>query len=309
MPKQSTSQILMVRPAAFGFDGDTATTNAFQQTSSLTEEELQNRAIAEFDDMVHLLDDKGVEVTVFTDTAHPRTPSAIFPNNWFSTHLDNTVALYPMLHSSRRAENDPAVFDLLQQAGYQIDEYLDFTLYEAQDRALEGTGSLVLDRLHGQAFACISPRTDPELVETFGNELDFFPFLFHAETAPGQPIYHTNVMMAIGTHWSVVCDEVIRESDRARVIDALDDWGRELVRISADQMASFAGNMLELVNGEGQPLIVMSEQARKSLNASQITSLEKHGELLPVPVSNIETAGGGSVRCMIAELFLDRDRS
>ena len=305
--QQSTPRILMIRPAAFGVDTDCAATNHFQQDTDLDPKEIQRRALAEFDAAVYQLDAHGVQVHVFNDSAFPVTPSAIFPNNWFSTHGGDTVVIYPMLAESRRAENDPEVFAFLDRAGFDIDEYIDMSLYEAEDRALEGTGSMVLDRVNGQVFACLSPRTDLELLETFGQELDFFPIPFHAVDAQGRAIYHTNVMLAIGTEWAIVCAEAIRDvGERKRVLDGLDEQGREVIEISFAQMDHFAANVIELRNRQGNPLIVLSERALASLREDQKAILKSKGELLTVAVPTIQDIGGGGIRCMIAELFLNK---
>ena len=304
MHQQSTNAILMIRPAAFGFDPDTAESNVFQKRLDLLPEEIQDLAVAEFDDMVGRLLQEGVDVNVFVDDPLPEKPDAIFPNNWFSTHPDGEVVLYPMESPSRRAERDDAVFDQLAADGWRIDEMLDLSHYERQELFLEGTGSMVIDRLGGKAYACLSSRTHPELLDAISYELDLLPVAFHAE-AEGVPVYHTNVMMAIGTGWAVVCAECITDAaERKAVLEGLVVGGRDVVEITLDQMASFAGNMIELRDGEGNPLVVMSQSAHESLTQSQLDRLSAQGKIIPVPGPTIEAIGGGSVRCMIAEVFL-----
>lgn len=294
----------MIRPAAFGFDPETADSNVFQQRPDFHPEEVQDLAVAEFDEMVGLLLREGIDVNVFVDSPLPEKPDAVFPNNWFSTHPDGAVVIYPMQSQSRRAERNDGVIDQLVADGWLIDEVLDLSLYEREDLFLEGTGSMVIDRIGGKVYACLSSRTHPELLDAIAYELDLVELTFHAE-AEGMPVYHTNVMMAIGTKWAVVCaDAIVDASERETVLSSLKATGRDVVEISLEQMSVFAGNMLELENSDGEHLIVMSESARASLEPSQLDRLGKCGKIVAIPVPTIEAVGGGSVRCMIAEVFL-----
>lgn len=295
----------MIRPAAFGYDRETAASNVFQQQMDLLPEAIHQRAVEEFDEMVGILGREGLDVNVFVDSALPVKPDAVFPNNWFSTHTDGTTVFYPMLSTARRAERDEAVLDHLSADGWHIEELIDLSMHEADDLFLEGTGSMVLDRIHRKAYACLSPRTSPELLEAVAYELDFTAVDFYASTDDGVEIYHTNVMMAVGTDWAVLCAESIRdEAERKMVEENLEQDGKEVVRISLAQMAQFAGNMVELVRPDGERLIVLSQSAHDALEPAQMEALGRHGRLLPIAIPTIETVGGGSVRCMIAEIFL-----
>jgi hypothetical protein len=245
---------------------------------------------------------------VVDDTTEPHTPDSVFPNNWLSFHADGTVVLYPMMAVNRRGERRLDVLeDLSASGGFRIDSTVDLSVHESEDKFLEGTGSLVLDRINRIAYACLSPRTHLDLLGEFGQRLDYDIVVFDAHDAGGVPIYHTNVLMCLGEHFAVICAEaIVDETRRKDVLKQLEQGGREVVTIAQEQMAAFAGNMLELENGAGDKLLVMSERARDSLSESQEVRLSKYAKLLSAPISHIEDSAGGSVRCMLAEIHLPK---
>jgi len=301
---QTTTRVLMVRPSAFGANPETAESNAFQSASG-TSPEVQARALAEFDAFVKTLGLRGVEVYVVEDTPLPAKPDALFPNNWVSFHAGGKVVLYPMLAPSRRAEVRLDLLGRLERRGaIQPRTQIDLRPGAAHFGYLEGTGSLVLDRTRRVAYACISPRTSARKVAEFCAELGYVPELFHALDREGRPIYHTNVMLSVGTGFALLCAESIRDEEaRARLETRLGEGGRELVKITLAQVEQFAGNVLELASKEGEPLIVLSRRAHEALEPAQLAVLERHGRLVPVALDTIERHGGGSARCMLAELF------
>ena len=299
---QSAAAVLMVRPQRFHSNPQTLASNAFQRDFGA---DVHAAATREFDALAAALRDAGVEVVALDDTPEPPTPDAVFPNNWFSTHADGTIVLYPMCAPNRRVERRLDLFADLRARGFGCNRLVDLSMHELDGRFLEGTGSLVLDRIERRAYACLSPRTDRQMVELWCQELDYQPFAFEATDAVGRPIYHTNVMLALGTGWAVVCSAAIDDPTRRRqLLTQLDGGGRGVVDIDRGQMAAFAGNILELRDRTGRPVIAMSAQARAALQPDQLAALSKHGRIVSSPVPTIETAGGGSVRCMIAELFL-----
>ncbi len=299
--------VFMVRPAQFGFDEETATSNAFQQRPDPAEAgNSQSVALAEFDGMVQQLRAAGIQVVVGEDTPDPAKPSAVFPNNWISFHQTGAVITYPMATPSRRSERRE---DLVQQIGqdFEIGQRIHLESHEADDQFLEGTGSMVLDRLNRIAYACQSPRTNPELVHSFCDRFDYQPIFFHAVDSQDIPVYHTNVVMAMGDAFVVICLEALPDPDEKAVLASSFRYThKEIIPISLDQMASFAGNMLLLKNGEGEKVLVMSEQARKALTQAQVDLLGQHARLLDIPLHTIERLGGGSARCMMTEVFLPR---
>ena len=301
----ATDHVVMIRPKHFGFNPETAANNTFQQDSgALTAQEISAKAIAEFDGFVRILRDHGVQVDVIEDSDTPVKPDAIFPNNWFSTEADGTLITYPMFSPARRTERRGDVIAGLS-AKFRVSRHYSFEVYEEQDRFLEGTGSLVLDRVHRIAYACISERTDMILVEKFCIVRDYTPVTFHAVYG-GKPVYHTNVVMALGASCVVICMECIAdEQERTRLKEAFERTGKEILGITSEQMAAFAGNMLELQTEEGG-LWVMSEQAYKSLRQDQLSRLTRDHKVIFAPMYTIEQYGGGSARCMIAENFLER---
>jgi hypothetical protein len=305
---QSAPAVLMVRPACFGFNPQTAGSNAFQHLT-LAQSQGVPQAVAEFDALASALRQAGVEVIVAADTPAPIKPDAIFPNNWVSFHRDGTVALYPMLAPNRRDERREDVLQQVAREGnFRVLRTVDLSPRETEGKFLEGTGSVVLDRTHRIAYACLSPRTDLDVLGEFAQILDYELVTFDALDDGGRPIYHTNVMMAVGTAFAVVCGACIpNEEHREAVFSKLRAAGRELVDISLAQMLQFAGNVLELATPGGK-LLALSTTALKSLLPEQRQVLERHAQLLPVAIPHIEHFGGGGVRCMLAEIHLPKRR-
>lgn len=300
---QTASAVLMIRPLHFGFNPETAASNTFQVRPSEPPQELRARALAESAALHSLLSRHGVQVTVFDDLPSPQTPDALFPNNWFSTHSDGTLVLYPMAAVNRRAERRPEFIAALRRE-LGVRRVLDLTGWEASGKFLEGTGSLVLDRVHRIAYAAESARTDPAVVAAFAEALDYRPVLFATAPQKGQPVYHTNVVMSLGTNAAVVClDAIASDSQRDVLVAALRASGRQLVAITCEQMNHFAGNLLELRSQDGQPLWVMSTQAFTALRPDQRQQLATNAALLHTPLPTIESVGGGSARCLLGELF------
>ncbi|MEN0053472.1 MAG: arginine deiminase-related protein [Mucilaginibacter sp.] len=300
---QSTSNILMIRPVSFGFNEQTAASNAFQNRDT-DQQTVQEKALAEFDSFVRILKDNGVNVTVVDDTLHPHTPDSIFPNNWVSFHTDGSVFLYPMQAENRRLERREDIISKLED-NFSVAHVIDLSRFEAEHKFLEGTGSMVLDRENKIAYACLSPRTDKETLNFFCEQAGYKPISFEAIDAQGKAIYHTNVLMCVGSQFAVICaDSIPNPHERVVVLESLRSTQKEVVTITFDQMNHFAGNMLELKNKDGENLIVMSRSAHKTLTAYQQTALEKYGKLIYANINTIETNGGGSARCMIAEVHL-----
>ena len=304
----------MVRPHSFRKNEETATNNHYQRDiAQASPEEIIERAQEEFDGLVDQLKAAGIEVVVFDEAEPHETPDALFPNNWISTHADGTVALYPMFAPNRRTERREDVpLVLAHQFGFDVRQIIDFTEFESHNKFLEGTGSIVLDRVNRKAYAALSDRTDALALEHFCDQLDFEPVAFQAfQTVDNQrlPIYHTNVMMSIGSGYAVVCLDCIDSDDeRKQVVDAIAQDDLELIAITEEQVNQFAGNMLELTGDEG-PVLVMSASAYQSLVPEQIEKLQQHTTLLHAPLPTIETCGGGSARCMIAEIHLPQQNA
>ena len=304
----------MVRPNSFRKNEETATNNHYQRDiSQASPEEIIERAQEEFDGLAAQLTAAGIEVVVFDEAEPHKTPDALFPNNWISTHADGTVALYPMFAPNRRTERREDIPLVLEhQFGFDVRQIIDFTEFESHNKFLEGTGSIVLDRINRKAYAALSDRTDARALEHFCDQLDFEPVAFQAfQTVDNQrlPIYHTNVMMSIGSGYAVVCLDCIDSDDeRKQVVDAIAQDGLELIAITEEQVNQFAGNMLELTGDEG-PVLVMSASAYQSLVPGQIEKLQQHTTLLHAPLPTIETCGGGSARCMIAEIHLPKQNA
>ena len=300
-PSQTTDTVLMVSPVAFDYNEETAVNNAFQEedNQSNTAEEARE----ESDAYIKLLEDNGINVIAVEDTKKPHTPDSVFPNNWFSTHDDGTLVLYPMFAENRRLERKPAALEAIE-ANFDEERVVDLTHYEEEGLFLEGTGSMVLDRVNKIAYACESPRTNRTVMEDFCKQLGYSPVLFKAVGADGTEIYHTNVMMHVGTDVAVVCLEAIQdEAQRTEVKESIEGTGKTIVEITFDQMNHFAGNMLELHNKDGQPCLVMSLAAYNSLTKEQVEFLESKMTLITPDLECIEQNGGGSARCMIAEIF------
>ncbi|MFK7924228.1 MAG: citrulline utilization hydrolase CtlX [Bacteroidia bacterium] len=303
-PKQITSSLFMVRPQSFGFNAETAESNAFmQQDHSQTSQEIRELAIAEFDAFVQLLREAKIEITVFEDQAVPPTPDAVFPNNWISTHQNGKLFLYPVLAQSRRLERRQDIVDHIQQHSGPY-ELIDLSPWEEKGQFLESTGSMIMDRINQRVYACISPRTNAELMQHFCEKADCEAVLFYAHDQDGQEIYHTNVMMALGLGFAVIClDSISDLVERQNVIDKLDESGHKIIEITMDQVNAFAGNMLQVENIEGERYLVMSSRAHQSLRPDQLQKLAHYSNILVGPLDVIETYGGGSVRCMMAEIF------
>lgn len=303
--RQTTSHILMVRPSCFGYNEQTAESNAFQtKDTNSSDEEIRNQAIREFDHFVDALRARGVDVMVMQDTEQPAKPDAVFPNNWVTFHEDGTVILYPMYAPVRRLERNESFLDTLG-AHFLVKRHLHLDYLEAKDIFLEGTGSLILDRTNRLAYACVSPRTNPILIDEFCKEMDYDPVLFTAVDGLGKEIYHTNVMMALGETFVVICLDTVKEPDeRALLLRRFEETEKEVVEITLNQMLQYAGNMLQVRTRSGKPLLVMSEQASQSLFPQQLERLKRHTDILSVPLQTIEKYGGGSARCMMAEIFL-----
>jgi len=299
---QTTSHILMIRPVNFGYNAETAVNNAFQVAGM--DAEAQKKALREFDAFVSVLRSNGVDVTVVQDTPEPHTPDSIFPNNWISFHNDGTVIFYPMYAANRRLERKQHVIDTVRSL-FEIKSQIDLSSYESKNIFLEGTGSMVLDRDNKIAYACLSPRTDKKVLEDFCKQTGFKPVSFRAVDSKGREIYHTNVMMCVADHYVVICLESIDDkTERENVTTAITGSGKEIIEINFDQMNHFAGNMLQVENVSGQKLLVMSSQAFRSLTKQQVDKLSSYNNIIHSPLVTIETNGGGSARCMMAEVHL-----
>ncbi|TCD27165.1 amidinotransferase [Pedobacter psychrodurus] len=299
---QTTNHILMIRPVDFKFNEQTAGNNKFQNAS--TETNVQTAALKEFDAFVDLLRKNNVDVKVVDDTLQPETPDSIFPNNWVSFHEDGSVYLYPMFSENRRLERRIEILDGLRE-NFEVNHITDLSFYEKQYAFLEGTGSMVLDRTNKIAYACLSVRTDEEVLNNFSMLTGYEPVAFQAVDETNFPIYHTNVMMCIGDCFAVIClDSIKNPEEKLNVTISLKGAGKEIIEISLEQMNKFAGNMLQVTNAENESLLVMSEQAYLSLNAEQIAALEQYSRIIYAPLYIIEKNGGGSARCMLAEIHL-----
>jgi hypothetical protein len=295
-------EILMVRPYQFYFNQQTAANNFFQ--SNINIENANELAIAEFDAMVEKLRAHQIKVNVVQDTKDPSTPDSIFPNNWVSTHTNGTVCLYPMYAENRRAERKSSVIEFLQ-SNYKIENTLDLTDLEKEGIFLEGTGSMVLDHQNKIAYGCLSERLDKNAFNEWCDKMQFKAIAFKAVDDKAQPIYHTNVMMCMGDQFVVICsDSIPNEQERQMLLDSFAQTNKEVIEISQDQLNHFAGNMLQVFDITEKPHLIMSEQAYKSLHTAQLKSLEKYNPLLPISIPTIEALGGGSTRCMMAEIYL-----
>ncbi len=292
----------MIRPANFSFNPETAVNNAFQSKATTNP---QTQALLEFDQFVQVLRDNDVDVTVIEDSPEPFTPDSIFPNNWISFHDQGLICLYPMYAANRRRERKPAVLQQLSRH-FRIDETLDFSKYEDEQLYLEGTGSMVLDRDHKIAYACLSPRTDKTVLLDFCTKTGYTPEIFTAVDLNNQPIYHTNVMMCVADQYVVAClDSLPDPNEHKHFIATVHSTGKPLIPITLTQMNRFAGNMLQVHNRAGERLLIMSSQAFHSLTPDQIGQLSTFNRILHSPLDTIETNGGGSARCMLAEIHLE----
>jgi len=303
---QCASTVLMIRPAAFGSNPETAASNAFQSAAAGTARDVEF-AMAESDAVAEALVRAGVEVIVVDDTPEPAKPDAAFPNNWLSLHHDGTAVLYPMLSPLRRRERRRDVIATLESSGFAVSRILDLTGWESSDVFLEGTGSMVLDHRERVAWACESPRTNARPLEQFATELGYEARTFRASGPAGEPVYHTNVMMCIGERFALACLQALPDATQQRLLrEGLEVGERELIEIDRAQMGSFAGNALALRATDGTPLVAMSAAAWGSLSAAQHRALERHGRPVTPAIPTVERLGGGSVRCMLAEVFLPR---
>lgn len=296
----------MVRPAHFGFNPETATNNAFQSLDpDLSAEQVKHKALQEFDEFVRRLRGAGVQVHVVEDTDAPVKPDAVFPNNWVTFHQDGTVATYPMHAPTRREERREDIIEQLSSQ-FEVNNRIKFENTEAEDRYLEGTGSLILDRPNRIAYACLSPRTEAGLLETFCKKMGYKPVAFTAVDGDGRAIYHTNVMMALGVDFVVICLDAVPDSgERKALKEQFAATGKAVIEITLAQMMAFAGNMLQVAGKDGTHLLVMSEQAYQALTPAQVETIGQYTNILHSPLYTIEQHGGGSARCMMAEIFLE----
>jgi len=303
---QLASSVLMIRPARFESNPHTAASNKFQGKSRSSPEQQQIDAAREFDGLKAALESNGIQVIQIDDTHEPHTPDSVFPNNWVSFHADGTVVLYPMEAPNRRTERRTEIVAALSaDYGFQVREVLDLSAHETEGQYLEGTGSLVLDRVNRIAYACLSSRTHLDVLGDFAQRMNYKVVAFEAVDRDGDAIYHTNVLMNVGEELAVICSESIQKQDQREAVDrSLQDTGHEVIHLSFDQLDAFAGNMLELRSTSGERVIAMSEQARNSLDRSQLDRIEANAKIISAPIDRIESSAGGSVRCMLAEIHL-----
>lgn len=303
---QTTDTVLMIEPVAFGFNEQTAVNNYFQIQQ---EGNVQDEALKEFNAFVEKLRAKDINVITIKDTLEPKTPDSIFPNNWVSFHADGKVVLYPMFAENRRLERRDDIINQIKEQ-FEVTEVIDFSGAEKDNLFLEGTGSMIFDHDNKLAYGSVSLRLDEGLFRKFCSEFGFQPVVFHSYQTAGEerlPIYHTNVMMCVADQFVVIClDCIDDESERNNVIETIKNFGKELIEISEDQMQNFAGNMLQVQNNSGEKFLVMSQSAYKSLNRDQVSAIEKYCEIIYSDLEVIETNGGGSARCMLAEVFLPK---
>lgn len=303
---QTTDTVLMIEPVAFGFNEQTAVNNYFQVQQ---EGNVQDKALKEFNAFVEKLRAKDINVITIKDTLEPKTPDSIFPNNWVSFHADGKVVLYPMFAENRRLERRDDIINQIKEQ-FEVTEVIDYSGAEKDNLFLEGTGSMIFDHDNKLAYGSVSLRLDEGLFRKFCSDFGFQPVVFHSYQTAGEerlPIYHTNVMMCVADQFVVIClDCIDDESERNNVIETIKNSGKELIEISEDQMQNFAGNMLQVQNKSGEKFLVMSQSAYKSLNRDQVSAIEKYCEIIYSDLEVIETNGGGSARCMLAEVFLPK---
>lgn len=305
---QTTDTVLMIEPVAFGYNAQTAENNYFQVNSENSE--TQGKALQEFKNFVEKLRSKGISVITVKDTLEPHKPDSIFPNNWVSFGSDGKAFLYPMFAPNRRDERRPEILEAVENAGYHIKQVEDISSYENEDKYLEGTGSMIFDHDNKIAYGSVSLRLDEGLFREFCEKTGYKSVVFHSfQTAGGErlPIYHTNVMMCVADRFVVIClDCIDDEVERRNVVEVIRSTNKEIIEISEDQMQQFAGNMLQVRNSEGKTFLVMSETAYRSLTKEQIAAIEKYSEIIYADLNTIEVNGGGSARCMLAEVFLPK---
>lgn len=303
---QTTDTVLMIEPVAFGFNEQTAVNNYFQVQQ---EGNVQGEALKEFNSFVEKLRAKGINVITIKDTLDPKTPDSIFPNNWVSFHRDGKVVLYPMFAENRRLERRNDILEQIKEQ-FNINEIIDYSEIEKENKFLEGTGSMIFDHDNKIAYGSVSLRLDEDLFRKFCSEFGFKPIVFHSYQTAGEerlPIYHTNVMMCVADKFVVIClDCIDDELEREKVVETIKNSGKELIEISEDQMQNFAGNMLQVQNNSGEKFLVMSQSAYKALNPEQVSAIEKYYGIIYSDLEVIETNGGGSARCMLAEVFLPK---
>ena len=305
---QTTDTVLMIEPIAFGFNAETAKNNYFQVEQKGFD--TQFKALSEFKAFVEKLRSKGINVITIKDTLDPHTPDSIFPNNWVSFHKDGRVVVYPMFASNRRVERREDIIETIKEQGFEVAEIDDWSFPETQGHFLEGTGSMIFDHDNKIAYGSVSLRLDENLFREFCEKYGFTPIVFHSFQTVGEerlPIYHTNVMMCVADKFVVIClDCIDDELERSKVIETIKNSGKEIIEISEEQMQQFAGNMLQVRNSEGKTFLVMSETAYKSLTKEQIAAIENYSEIIYADLNTIEVNGGGSARCMLAEVFLPK---
>ncbi|MFT6836758.1 MAG: hypothetical protein ACJAZR_000276 [Sediminicola sp.] len=308
--KQATNTILMVRPVNFRMNEQTAVNNYFQENLDMMNQDINLKAQNEFDAFVNKLREKGVYVVVVEDTLDPDTPDSIFPNNWVSFHENGNVGIYPMFAENRRNERREDILETLEEKGFLIENIVDYTSAEDEELFLEGTGSIILDREYNKAYCALSARADEELFIEFCEDFEYTPVVFTAnQTVNGKrlPIYHTNVMMCVADTFAVLClDTIDDKKEKKNVLDHLKQDGKEIIPITETQMHQFAGNMLQVQGMGGQAYLVMSSTAYNSLTPEQTKAIEKHCPIIHSSLETIETCGGGSARCMMAEVFLPK---
>lgn len=311
MKKQITDTVLMIRPVRFRTNEETIVNNYFQKGINITQEEINRKAQQEFDTLVQKLREVGVHVIQVEDIYEQDTPDSIFPNNWISFHNNGDVAIYPMFAENRRRERREDILDMVEEAGFEIENVFDYTEAENEGIFLEGTGAMVLDRIHRKAYCALSPRASEELFIEFCEDFEYTPVIFRAfQKTDGElkPIYHTNVMMALGRTFAIVCLDTIEDkNERKNVLNHLKEDKKEIITISREQVDYYAGNMLE-VKGKEHSYLVMSQTAYESLTPQQIEAIERHTQILYSDLSTIEICGGGSARCMLAEVFLPHSK-
>lgn len=295
------STVLTIRPDHFAYDPESATSNVFQARPAIAAEKVRKKAMTEFDTFVRTLRSNGINVECFEETPTPVTPNAVFPNNWVSFHPDGTAVLYPMYVSNRRGERRMDIINALKERGYPIKKTIDLSEKEQDGRFLEGTGSIVFDHAQKTAYGSPSPRTDIDLLDELAEQLNYRTVRFRATDEHDRPLYHTNIMLSLGRDFALCClDSIGDERERENLRQDLERSGYRVIPISMTQMARYAGNAYQVTNKEGTPFLIMSEQARNSLSAKQIETLNEHTRIIPIPLNSIEKAGGGSARCMVA---------
>ncbi|AMC10621.1 amidinotransferase [Lutibacter profundi] len=309
--QQITNTVLMIRPILFRMNEQTSVNNYYQKVlDNLTPETIQLKALQEFDNFVEKLREIGVQVILIEDIKETDTPDSIFPNNWISFHENGDIGLYPMFAENRRLERREDILDILEQKGFNIENIVDYTSAEDEKLFLEGTGSLLLDRVNRKAYCALSPRASEDLLIEFCEDFEYTPVPFISyQTIENVrvPIYHTNVMMCLGENFSVICaDSINDKKERKNLLKHLKDDGKEIITITEDQVHYFTGNMLQVIGRNNQRYMVMSSSAYKSLTKQQMNRLKKHGEIIQSSLDTIEACGGGSARCMMAEVFLPK---